>query len=223
MAINHFSLWFEQPIVTIDVETTGFDAAGGDRVLEVAAVRVEGLRIVDRWQKVVNPRRPIPADASRVHGFYDEDVELACDFYEIAPELLTICRGAVPCAYSQGFDRRFLTMEFSLARLSGLQDPVIAWDNWLDPLDWVRSIDRFVTDGSKKVSNDLASACRRRGVVLSGAHGALADAAATAELLIALHSEMPRCTISELIRRQLILSDASERRWQAAKAAGRTP
>jgi DNA polymerase III epsilon subunit-like protein len=86
----------------------------------------------------------------------------------------------------------------------------------------VRSIGRFVvSEDGEKVSNSLTAACGRYGIATVGAHGALADATAAALLLEAISGDMPRCTVSELLRRQPLLSAAHDRRKQAARAAGR--
>lgn len=204
--IDHFGLWFDQPIVTIDFETTGYSPSYGDRVVEVAAVRIEKLKVVKKWHSFINPERPIPEEASRIHLIYDEDVGLAPTMRQKGPELLAFCDGAVPCAYSERFDRGFAMAE--LWRMGpGLDIPLLQWDPWLDPLAWVRSIGRF---GDEK--NDLASACARYGVKLENAHGALADAVATAELLIAIAPDMHRSTISELLRRQTLLATTYDKR-----------
>lgn len=58
----------------LDTETTGFQP-GVDAVLEVAGVRTslaEGILHRESW--LVNPGRPIPADATEIHGIRDEDV-----------------------------------------------------------------------------------------------------------------------------------------------------
>lgn len=217
--IDHFSLWREQPIVVLDTETTGYTPTRGDRIVEVAAVRMENLRITQTWHSLINPCRPIPDEASRVHCIYDEDVLLAPRFHEKAESLAEFCRGAVPCAYKEQFDRSFMIAEFWGANVKA-EHPLLTWSPWLDALDWVRSVDRFLPNA--KGDNSLVNACKRRGIeIANGAHGALADATAAAQLLAAIAHEMPQCTISELIRRQGAINSAWNKRWDGAKAAGR--
>lgn len=218
--IDHFAMWLDVPLVCVDFETTGREPTRGDRIIEIAAVRLERLRIVKTWQTFLNPDRPIPDDASLVHGIYDEDVALAPRFRDRALDFLAFCDGAVPCAYNESFDRGFLMAELWNVGLS--QNPLLTWPAWLDVLAWTRSVDRFVkgADG-EKVSNALGPACARHGIETPGAHGALADATAAALLLESLAHDMPRGTISEMIRRQKHLSAAYEKRYQAAKLAGR--
>lgn len=210
--LDHFGLWHEQPVVIVDCETTGVEPARGDKIVELAAVRVHGMKVVDRWRTYLNPDRDIPLEASLVHGIHDEDVTLSRRFHEVADDFFRFCADAIPCSYQESFDRGFVLAETWNANMA-IQIPLLSWPRWLDPLTWVRSIDRFVTDeDDKKVSNDLASACARRGVVIPNAHSALDDAEATAALLATLVGDMPRCTVSELIRRQPFLSAAHDRR-----------
>jgi DNA polymerase-3 subunit epsilon len=218
--IDHFASWTDLTICAIDLETTGREPTREDRIVEIAAVRLERWKVVGRWQTYLNPDRPIPEDASRIHGIYDEDVALAPRFRDKAKEFLAFCDGAVPCAYNESFDRGFLMAELWNVGLSDAA--LLKWPAWLDVLAYVRSVDRFVkSDDGSKVSNALGAACARRGIATPGAHGALADATATALLLEAISADMPRGTISELIRRQKLLSAAHDRRYQAAKLSGR--
>jgi DNA polymerase-3 subunit epsilon len=217
--IDHFGFWYDQPIICIDCETTGIDPTRGDKIVEIAVVRMERMKIVGQWQTFLNPERPIPEDASLVHGIFDEDVALAPKFKQKAAEFTAFCSGSVPCAYNESFDRSFVMAElWDIGMTTTLGSELLGWPCWLDPLSWVRSIGRFtVAEPGEKVSNALGAACERYGIETPGAHGALADATAAALLLAAVSGDMPRCTISELIRRQPLLSAAHDRRKQTAR------
>jgi superfamily I DNA/RNA helicase/DNA polymerase III epsilon subunit-like protein len=73
-----------QDYVAFDLETTEMDPAECD-VVELAAVRVRGRVVVEQFQRLVRPSRPIAHRASAVHGYRDADV---CDqptFAEVWP------------------------------------------------------------------------------------------------------------------------------------------
>ncbi len=91
----------------IDVETTGFSAVT-DRVVEMACVLVDGNAIVETWSTLVDPRRPIPLYATRVHGITDEDVLGAPGFEFAQRQLHRRCRGRTVVAHNAAFDLRFL-------------------------------------------------------------------------------------------------------------------
>lgn len=209
MGIDHFCLWYENDIVITDVETTGFGQQ--DAIIEIAAVRLRHMAIVESWSSLINPRRNIPYEASSVHGISDADVRTAPSFDDVLDEYLRRCADAVPAAYQESFDRRFIQREACLATDDS---PVLDWESWLDPLIWVRSVDRFLAPDDQKQSNALAHVCTRYGIALSSAHRALDDATATAKVLMCIYSDMPKCTISELIRRQPFMSKAYTSRWE---------
>ena len=60
--------------VVVDVETTGTDPKMADLV-EIAAVKVKGGKITDRWSTLVKPGRPIVGN--QMHGITDKDVARA--------------------------------------------------------------------------------------------------------------------------------------------------
>ena len=64
-----------QDYVAFDLETTEMDPAECE-IVELAAVRVRGRVIVDQFQRLVRPSRPISPQATAVHGYHDADV---CD------------------------------------------------------------------------------------------------------------------------------------------------
>jgi DNA polymerase-3 subunit epsilon len=45
---------FDRPIVVLDFETTGLSPDNGDRITEVAALRVVDGRVVDTYVSLVN-------------------------------------------------------------------------------------------------------------------------------------------------------------------------
>jgi DNA polymerase III epsilon subunit-like protein len=102
-----------ETFVVVDVETTGLSPAYGDRVCEVGIVRARDDEILDTYQTLVNPQRPISPGASRVNGLRDEDVCEAPIFAEIAGEVLRRIDGAVLVCHNAPFDLGFLDAELS--------------------------------------------------------------------------------------------------------------
>ena len=71
------------PIAVIDVETTGLFPLRHDRVIEIAAVVVDGDgRIVRQFVSLLNPGRDI--GPSSIHGLTSEDILHTPQFGEIA-------------------------------------------------------------------------------------------------------------------------------------------
>ncbi len=93
----------------IDTETTGLNP-DADEVVEIAAVRYGPQQgILGVWSALVNPGRPIPPEASAVHGITDAMVERAPDKLAVVSELARILRSDdVLVAHNAAFDRAFL-------------------------------------------------------------------------------------------------------------------
>lgn len=203
----------ETPFLVFDVETTGLDH-DTDEVVQLATVAVDRGEIVDEWCTLVRPSKPIPAEASAIHGITDERVAGAPTFADLAPELARRARGRTLLGYNAAhFDAPFLRA--ALRRLGRpVRDTVP-----VDPLVWVRQIDRYVKGPGR---HKLEATCRRWGVELDGAaHDALVDCRATWHLLVALVERNPARfpdTLAEVLDEQVSMAADQERDFQAFKA-----
>lgn len=166
------------PVVVLDVETTGLSAYGGDRVVELGLVRLDGeLRVEQEYSTLVNPERPM--GASNIHGIRDADVQDAPTFADIAGDVGEFCAGAVFAAHNASFDIGFLFSEFEHAGLAKL----LPSEEVLAVIDTLALSRRLVVD----VPNyKLTTVCEACGVPPWTQHGALGDAKATAQLLARL-------------------------------------
>ena len=157
------------PTAVLDLETTGVRAS--DRIIEVGVVLLDAdLAVESTWQTLVQPERDI--DNSHVHGISAGDLVRAPHFVGIAAELAELLDGRVVVAHHAPFDTRFLAAEF--ARLDiDLPD---AGDWSLD----TRVLSRRHLPGAPE---RLSDCLRVAGLHNELPHAALADAAATADLL----------------------------------------
>jgi len=187
-----------RPIVFFDLETTGTEKML-DRIVEIAAVAVppEGpARVFDR---LVNPGVRIPSEAAEIHGISDADVKDAPSFRDLAPELLAFLGDADLAGYNvRAFDVPVLMKEFERAGLPF-------------PLEGRRIVD-MQTIFFKKEPRDLGAALRLfAGRDHAGAHAALADVVAAAEVLagqLRRYPDLPR-TLDGLHE----FSSPAEGRW----------
>ena len=95
------------PFCVFDVETTGMSPAR-DRIVELAALRVECDGSRRRFHSLVNPGRPIPRGVIRIHHIDDAMVADAPDFAAVAAEFLPFIEGATLVAHNARFDLGFL-------------------------------------------------------------------------------------------------------------------
>jgi DNA polymerase III subunit epsilon len=174
------------PLVAIDTETTGRDPVE-DRIVEVACV-VFHRGSVTHHSWLVNPGRPIPAEAQEVHKISDADVADKPPLALVLPEIMAVLMQAVPLAYNAEFDRAFLNAEYTRAMPLGLppeQTPpaLRRGVQWLDPLVWARELQR------DEKSRSLSEVAERLGIELKQAHRATDDAEAAGRVLFTMFGD----------------------------------
>lgn len=98
-------------LIFFDVETTGLDPTKGDTICEIGAVKFRDDTQIDTFHSLVNPKRKIPLEASRVHHIYDDDVKDAPSFDAIVDTFLPFLDNAFLCGYNISFDLAFLESE----------------------------------------------------------------------------------------------------------------
>jgi DNA polymerase III epsilon subunit-like protein len=157
------------PSVWLDVETTGLEP-GLHGVVQVALVRFELGSAVASETWTVNPGRPIPKEATEIHGIRDEDVAEAPTIDQVlgSARARELAAGALPGAYNAGFDHDHLVGALHLLGLDA------RWP-WLDSLTLVRVVDRFERGVGR---HKLENAAPRHGVILLDSHDAGSDATA---------------------------------------------
>lgn len=106
----------ELDFAVVDVEATGGSPKRGDRLTEVAVVRVRGGRVVQAFESLVNPQRAIPPSVTRLTEITDGMVAHAPTFAELAEALRAALEGAVFVAHNAAFDWRLLRAEFERCR-----------------------------------------------------------------------------------------------------------
>src|SRR5579883_2870094 len=106
--------------VALDLETTGLNVEQ-DAILEVAAIKFQGSRVVDTFETFVAPGRPIPYRVQRLTGIKPELLIGAPPFSAIARRLQAFLSDAPIVGHSIPFDVAFLR-RWGLARTNPLID-----------------------------------------------------------------------------------------------------
>lgn len=108
--------------VAFDLETTGLHPLW-ERIVEIAAVRfnTHGCEL-DRFQSLVDPGKPIPTEATKIHGITDDMVRGQPTISDVLSRFVSFLGGGstVLIAHNASFDRNFLK---SAAAVNGLLLP----------------------------------------------------------------------------------------------------
>jgi DNA polymerase III subunit epsilon len=164
--------------VVVDTETTGGRAYYGDRITEIAAVVVRDGKIVEMFETLVNPERPIPYFVSQLTNITWAMVKDAPTFDRIAPDVMRVLEGNVFVAHNAMFDWRFVAAELSRTanqRLRGRRLCTVGIARKVLPQLPRRSLDHVA---------------RYYGIEITGRHRAGGDALATAKCLIKMMADL---------------------------------
>lgn len=104
-------------IIVLDFETTGMSPNVGARPTEVAAVRIENGKIVDRYQSLMNAGVHVPAFITELTGITNAMVRNAPPIDQVMRELNVFVDGQPLVAHNVSFDRKFLEAEWQRLRL----------------------------------------------------------------------------------------------------------
>ncbi len=166
--------------VVIDTETTGLSSKS-ERLVEYGALLLDERGAEEGFYTVLlNPGRPIPRQASLVHGIEDRDVRNSPRFRDVAPAVLATLENRAVVGHNVGFDVSFLRDEFS--RCGVIWEPHLVLDTLY--------ASRRVLKGVK--SHKLTTLRGLLGIDSGEAHRVEADIRATHELAcrIAVHDRV---------------------------------
>jgi predicted DnaQ family exonuclease/DinG family helicase len=101
----------ESPIheicVAVDLETTGLDSER-DEIIEIGAVKFQGEKVLDTFQTLVNPGRPLPPFVRSLTGITQQDLDGAPNFSIVAPDLMAFLGSHPIVGQNISFDLAFL-------------------------------------------------------------------------------------------------------------------
>jgi DNA polymerase III epsilon subunit-like protein len=103
--------------VAIDVETTGLNPRR-DAIVAVAAIPFEAGRSRPGFVTLVNPRRPIPAQSTAIHGINDAAVATAPSIVEVLPRFDSVCTRRIVIGHDVAFDVAVLEQSAIATRVS---------------------------------------------------------------------------------------------------------
>lgn len=208
--------WATTRFASFDLETTGTDTAN-DRIIEIGVVVFENGEVVDRYQQLVDPERPLPDEVVAVTGIRPEDLVGKPKLAEVIDAFLARLDGTVMLAYNHDFDTGILRSE--LARLGRDTELPPCLDPF--PFCWEYLRAAKLTKNAK-----LTTVCEYLSIPLDEAHRADHDAEAAGRVLL----ELPQVAtlppqLSDLLQLQAALAQKLQEhfnRFRRNKGAARS-
>ncbi len=179
-----------QPLIFLDLETTGMTAAH-ERITEIGLVEVANDEFVGNWSQLVNPEKSIPPFIQSLTGITNEMVADAPTFEQLAPALFERLEGKVLIAHNARFDYGFLKHEFGRLGMS------------------YRSRVLCTAKLSRKLypehhRHNLDSVIERHGLTCSARHRALGDAEVLWQFLQRIYAEVDTERIDAAVQAQMV-------------------
>lgn len=158
--------------VAFDIETTGLSNTR-DKIIEISAVKIENMVIVDEFNSFVNPQEKLSEFTKKLTSIADEDLENALTIEEVLPAFRDFIEGSILVAHNAKFDLGFL---YEKSKILGLEEKVYP------AIDTINIARYFYSDEIKRFN--LNSVAKFFKVKLEQHHRAVFDARATAEVFI---------------------------------------
>ena len=163
--------------VFLDTETTGLSFRDGHKVVEIACIETKDLIATGNvFHKLINPKRSMPEEAFRVHGFSQEFLNDKETFDQVADDFLNFIKDKKIIIHNSSFDLGFLDGELASIKKEKINKKFV-----IDSLEVARN--KF-----PGTSNSLDALCKRFNIDLSRRtkHNALLDCELLREVYINL-------------------------------------
>ena len=184
----------------IDFETTGLSPSYGARPTEIAVVILQDGQITQRYQSLMNPGVPIPYDIQALTGITNAMVKKAPKVETVMQEAFDFAGDHALVAHNAAFDSKFWEAELSRIQCRSLQ-----------PFICSLLLSRRLFPESP--NHKLATLVQTLRLPATGKyHRALADAEATAYLLLHIQQEL---------QRRFELTEVSHELWQVVQKANK--
>lgn len=163
----------ELAYTVFDTETTGLEPSAGDEIIQIGAARIVNGRLLQSevFDQLIDPRRAIAPESSRVHGITRDMLNGQPTIDRVLPRFYAFAEDTVLVGHNAAFDLRFLQMKESALGIA-FRQPVL---------------DTLLLSAVIHPNHDthrLEAIAERLGVNIVGRHTALGDAIVTGEIFL---------------------------------------
>ena len=174
--------------IFLDTETTGLSFKDGHKIVEIACIETKDLIPTNKiFHKLINPKRKMPEEAFKIHGFSEKFLSNQKTFDQVADDFLNFVKGKKLIIHNANFDLSFLNGE-----LGEIKKELINNTTVIDSLELARN--KF-----PGTSNSLDALCKRFNIDISRRtkHNALLDCELLREVYInLLDAKEPKFNLS---------------------------
>lgn len=110
-----------ETVVVLDFETSGMSPKRGHRAIEVGAVKVQGRKVIDRFDSLINPGFAISPFIEQLTGICNRDLLTAPCADQVMSAFYDFIGDHPLIAHNASFDRAFLDAELYLLGLERRQ------------------------------------------------------------------------------------------------------
>ncbi len=163
--------------IFLDTETTGLSFKEGHKIVEIACIETKDLVVTGKvFHKLLNPKRTVPDDALKVHGYSQEFLSDKDTFDKVADDFINFVKNKKIIIHNAPFDIGFLNGELNFVKKELIKKELV-----IDSLEIARN--KF-----PGMSNSLDALCKRFNIDLSRRtkHNALLDCELLREVYINL-------------------------------------
>jgi len=166
---NNYCLDENTPYIVFDTETTGLNA-NEHTIIEIAAVKMKGLEIIDKWTDLIDPQIPIGPKTTEITGITNEMLQGKETLDIVLRRFKEFAGDAILVAHNAEFDLGFIS---ACAKRVGMEP-------WTNPILDTLPLARMMYKGMKNYR--LGTLAKRFNVELINAHRALDDTVALAHV-----------------------------------------
>jgi len=121
--------------VVFDLETTGFNAGGGDSIIEIGAVKICNGEILDSFDELINPGKPLNPKITEITNITDDMLKDKPKEEEVIKRFVKWIDDLPMVAHNAKFDTSFIEMAYAKYNLGQFNNTVV------DTLELSRTLD----------------------------------------------------------------------------------
>lgn len=182
-----------EPLVILDFETTGLRPHEGDRITEVGLVRIDGGRIVERYQSLANCDVQVPRFITSYTGITQEMVDAAPPVRTVMRDIAQFIGNTPVVAHSATFDERFFLIECRRQRMT------LPVDSFLCSMRIARRVYPHLDSHALGVLAHALNLPRN-----GAAHRAAVDAETSAQLMLKMGRDLARLREGVIVTTSLL-------------------